>query len=117
MLSEAQKQFIFKRSLFQKISSYITWSIGLSTAAAWLLMYWLKPQMVNPQAVLAIIKDKSDSGVDMSQITDIAIMAVTGATAISVVFLTIILLVFVMQSCNKKEKKYLEIIAALDKQE
>jgi len=85
MLTETQKQFIFKRSLFQKVSGYIAWSVGVSTAMAWGLMYWLKPEMVNPQAVLAILKAKKDSGVDVSQLTDIAILAVTGASAISMV--------------------------------
>lgn len=117
MLSEAQKQFIFKRTLFQKISSYITWSIGLSTAAAWGLMYLLKPEMVNPQAVLILIKEKNESGVDFSQISEIAIMAVTGATAISVVFLIIIFLAVLMSGWNKKEKQYLDIIANLEKEQ
>ncbi len=114
MLSESQKQFIFKRSLFQKISGYLTWSIGFSTAAAWGLVYWFKPEMVDPQAVLALLKDKSSSGVDLTQLTDIAVLAVTGATAVSALFLLIILLAFIMSSWNKKEKKYLEIIASLE---
>lgn len=115
MLSEAQKQFIFKRSLFQKISGYITWSIGLSTAIAWGLMYWLKPEMVSPQAVLALLKEKSNNGVDLSQLTDVAVLAVTGATAVSALFVIIILLSFGMNSWNKKEKQYLQIIATLEK--
>lgn len=115
MLTETQKQFIFKRSLFQKISGYIAWSIGFSTAVAWGLMYWLKPQMVNPQAVLALLKEKSDSGMDLSQVTDIAVLAVTGATAISALFVMIILLAFIMNSWSKKEKQYLDIINSLEK--
>ncbi len=55
MLTQAQQQFIFKRTLFQKISGYIVWSIGVTTALAWGLMFLLKPEMVNPQAVLALI--------------------------------------------------------------
>ena len=115
MLTETQKQFIFKRSLFQKISGYVSWSIGFSTAAAWGLMYWLKPQMVSPQAVLTLLKEKSDSGLDLSQLTDIAVLAVTGATAISALFVMIILLAFIMNSWSKKEKQYLEIINSLEK--
>ena len=115
MLTETQKQFIFKRSLFQKISGYISWSIGFSTAAAWGLMYWLKPEMVNPQAVLALLKEKSDSGIELTQLTDIAVLAVTGATAISALFVIIILIAYTMNSWNKKEKQYLDIIARLEK--
>ncbi len=58
MLTETQKQFIFKRSLFQKVSGYTAWSVGVSSAVAWGLMYWLKPEMVNPQAVLSLLKAK-----------------------------------------------------------
>jgi len=115
MLTETQKQFIFKRSLFQKISAYIAWSIGFSTAAAWGLMYWLKPEMVSPQAVLSLLKEKSDNGLDLTQFTDIAVLAVTGATAISALFVIIILLAVILNSWNKKEKQYLEIIDSLEK--
>ncbi len=115
MLSQAQQQFIFKRTLFQKVSGYIVWSLGLTTVLAWGLMFLLKPEMVSPQAVLTIIKAKTDSGIDVTQLTDIVVLAVTGATAISAVFISILLLVFVMRSCNKKEQQYLEIIAALEK--
>lgn len=115
MLTQAQQQFIFKRTLFQKISGYIVWSIGVTTALAWGLMFLLKPEMVNPQAVLALIKSKHDSGIDLTQLTDIAVLAVTGATAVSAVFVSILLLVFVMRAGNKKEQQYLEIIAALKK--
>ncbi|MCU7834308.1 MAG: hypothetical protein KZQ83_03560 [gamma proteobacterium symbiont of Taylorina sp.] len=115
MLSESQKQFIFKRSLFQKISGYLSWSIGFSTAIAWGLIYWLKPEMVNPQMVLALLQEKRDSGIDISQLTDISVLAVTGATAISAFFVMIIILVFAMNSWNKKEKQYLEIISSLEK--
>lgn len=115
MLTEIQKQFIFKRSLLQKISGYIAWSIGFSTAAAWGLMYWFKAEMVSPQAVLALLKEKSDSGIDLTQLTDIAVLAVTGAAAISGVFVIIILMAFIMSSWSKKEKHYLDIIASLEK--
>lgn len=115
MLTEAQKQFIFKRSLFQKISAYITWSIGLSSAIAWLLVFWLKPEMVSPQAVLALITEKRNSGIDLTQLTDIAVLAVTGATAVSAIFVVLIVMSFLMNSWHKKEKQYLEIIARLEK--
>ncbi len=92
MLSQAQQQFIFKRTLFQKVSGYIVWSLGLTTVLAWGLMFLLKPEMVSPQAVLTIIKAKTDSGIDVTQLTDIVVLAVTGATAISAVFISILLL-------------------------
>lgn len=116
MLTEKQKQFIFKRTLFQKISGYVTWSIGLSTAAAWGFIYWFKPELVNPQAVLGLLKEKRDSGMDLTQLTDIAVLAVTGATAISALFVLIILIAYIMNSWSKKEKQYLDIIAQLDKE-
>jgi len=115
MLSESQKQFIFKRSLFQKIAGYLHWSIGFSTSIAWGLIYWLKPEMVNPQAVLSLLKEKNEQGVDLSQLTDISILAVTGVTAFSGLFLMIIILAFAMNSWHKKEKQYLEIISTLEK--
>lgn len=115
MLTETQKQFIFKRTLFQKISGYIAWSIGFSTAAAWGLIYWFKPELVNPQAVLGILKEKSDSGIDLTQLTDVAVLAVTGASAISALFVLIILIAFTMNSWSKKEKQYLDIISQLEK--
>ena len=115
MLTETQKQFIFKRALFQKISGYISWSIGGSAAAAWGLIYLFKPEMVSPDAVLALLKEKSVRGIDLTQLTDVAVLAVTGATAISALFVIIILLAFVMNSWGKKEKQYLDIIAHLEK--
>jgi len=117
MLSKTQKQFIFKRTLFQKISGYLTWSIGFSTVVTWGLVYWFKPEMVYPQAVLAMLKDKKDSGIDLTQLTDIAVLAVTGATAVSALFLLLIILAFIMNSWNKKEKQYLKIIERLEKEQ
>ncbi|WP_198266374.1 hypothetical protein [sulfur-oxidizing endosymbiont of Gigantopelta aegis] len=114
MLTETQKQFIFKRSLFQKVSGYTAWSVGVSSAVAWGLMYWLKPEMVNPQAVLSLLKAKKDSGIDMSQFTDIAVLAVTGASAVSAVFILLILLAVMLNSWAKKEKRYLDIIKHLE---
>lgn len=115
MLSETQKQFIFKRTLFQKISGYLTWSIGVSTAIAWGLIFWLKPEMVDPQTVLSLLKEKREIGVDLSQLTDISILAVTGVSAISALFFMIIIMALFMVSWNKKEKQYLDIIHALEK--
>ena len=117
MLSESQKQFIFKRSLFHKISGYLVWSIGLSTAAAWCVMWWLKPTMVNPQAVLDLLKTKKDAGIELSPVTDIALLAVTGSTAVSAFFVILLVLVFFMRNWNKKEHQYLEIIEHLQKQD
>ena len=113
MLSESQKQFVFKRTLFHKISNYLTWSIGCSTIITWGLIYWLKPEMVNPQAVLELLQEKKESGVDLSQITDISILAVSGVTAISALFFLLIVLTLIMNSCNKRERQYLEIITSL----
>ncbi len=115
MLSETQRQFIFKRTLFQKISGYIAWSIGTSTALAWGIIYWFKPEMVSSQAVLALLKEKTDSGQDLTQLTDIALLAVTGATALSALFVLVIVQTVIMNSWNKKEKKYLDIIDSLQK--
>ena len=115
MLTETQKQFIFKRSLFQKVSGYISWSIGFFTAVAWGIMFWLKPELVSPQAVLALLKEKTDNGQDLTQFTDIAVLAVTGVTAISALFIMIIFIAFIMSSWSKKEKQYLEIIQSLEK--
>ena len=115
MLSQSQKQFIYKRSLFQKIAAYLSWSIGISAAITWGLIFWLKPQMVDPQAVLALLQEKNESGVDLTQMADISILAVTGVTAISALFFMIIILAMFMLVWNKKEKQYLEIIRCLEK--
>ncbi len=115
MLTEKQTQFIFKRTMFQKISAYISWSVGFSTAAAWGVIYWFKPEMVSSQSVLELIKGKNDSGIDLTHITDIALLAVTGATAVSALFVLIILLAIMMNIWGKKEKQYLDIIAQLEK--
>ncbi len=117
MLSDAQKQFIFKRTMFQKISGYLAWSIGLSSSIAWGFIFWFKPEMVNPQAVLALLKTKTDNGVNMTQVTDLAILAVTGATAISALFFFVLLMSFVLYSSSKKEQEYLSIIEHLEKQQ
>jgi len=113
MLSQKQQQFIFKRALFQKISSYLSWSIGVSGLLAWGLMYWLKPEMVDPQTVLDLLKEKKQSGLDLTPLTDISVLAVTGATAVSVVFVMIIIIAFIMNAANKREKQYLDIIKNL----
>jgi len=116
MLTETEKQFIFKRSLFQKVAAYIAWSVGASTALAWGIMFWFKPEMVNSQAVLDLLKEKTANGHDLTQVTDIAILAVTGATAMSVMFVLIILIAVVLNSFTKKEKTYLSIIEHLEKE-
>ena len=107
-LSDAQQQFIFKRSFFQQISGYAGWSIALSAVAAWLLLYWLKPTLVSTTYILQLLKDKQ---IDMLQLAE---LAVTGATAISAIFVLIFVLAMMIVSFAKKEKKYLEIIRSLD---
>ncbi|MCK5697227.1 MAG: hypothetical protein KAI02_03640 [Gammaproteobacteria bacterium] len=116
MLTKTEKQFIFKRSLFQKVAGYIAWSVGVSTALAWGIMFWFKPEMVNSQAVLALLKEKTANGYDLTPVTDIAVLAVTGATAMSVMFVLIILIAVILNSFVKKEKMYLSIIAHLEQE-
>ncbi len=116
MLTEIEKQFIFKRSLFQKVTAYIAWTVGASSALAWGIMFWFKPEMVNPQAVLNLLKEKTANGQDLTPVTDIAILAVTGATAVSVMFVLIILIAIILHSFTKKEKIYLSIIKHLEKE-
>lgn len=113
MLTETEKQFIFKRTLVQKVTPYVVWSIASFTALAWGLMYWLKPETVSSQAVLDLLAEKTKSGQDLTQMTDIAVLAVTGATTLSAVFLFIILLAIVMNFFHKKEQRYLSIISKL----
>ncbi len=108
MLSETQQQFIFKRSLFQRVSGYISWSIGLSALAAWGLIYWLKPVLVSPDALLAQLKAKSLSYQQLAEI------AVTGSSAISALFFIIMFVAFMMYFWGKKEKQYLDIIKQLE---
>ena len=108
MLTEMQRQFIFKRSLFQRVSGYISWSIGLSALAAWGLIYWLKPVLVSPQVLLQQLKANTLSQQELAEI------AVTGTAAISALFIFIIFYALSMLLWSKKEKKYLDIIEQQD---
>jgi len=85
-LSDEQQQFIFKRSFFQQIGIYAGWSIALSAVVAWFLLYWLKPTLVSTAYILQLLKDKQ---IDILQLAE---LAVTGATAVSAIFI----LIFVM---------------------
>lgn len=109
MLTSTQKQFIIKRSLFQRVSAYLCWSIGLSTLAAWGLIYWLKPVLVSPEALLDQLKAKTMTHQQLAEI------AVTGSSAISALFFIIIFIALMMYFWGKKEKQYLDIIKQLDK--
>ena len=109
MLSDAQQQFIFKRTLFQRVSGYISWSIGLSAFAAWGLIYWLKPELVSPDALLEQLQAKT---ITFAQLAEIAL---TGSSAISALFFIIIFVAFMMYFWGKKEKQYLDIIKQLEK--
>jgi len=111
MLTDKQHQFIFKRSLFQRMSAYISWSIGLSALAAWGLIYWLKPVLVSPDALLAELKAKTMTYQELAEI------AVTGSSAITAVFFIIIFVAFMMYFWGKKEKQYLDIIKQLELKE
>ena len=110
MLTDSQQQFIIKRSLFQRISAYTSWSIGLSAFAAWGLIYWLKPELVSPNALLGQLKAKTMTFQELAEI------AVTGASAISAMFFIIIFIAFMMYFWGKKEKQYLDIIKQLKEQ-
>jgi len=109
-LSDEQQQFIFKRSFFQQIGAYAGWSIGLSAVAAWLLLLWLKPTMVSTSTILQMLKDKQ---LDTLQLAE---LAVTGATAVSAVFVLIFVMAMMIVSAAKKERRYLDIIRSLEQE-
>jgi len=107
-LSDEHKQFIFKRTFFQQIGAYVGWSIALSAVVAWLILYWLKPTMVSTASILQLLKDKQ---IDTLQLAE---LAVTGATAVSAIFVLIFVMAMMIVSFAKKEKTYMEIIRSLE---
>ena len=107
MLTQTQQQFIFKRTMFQRLSGYFAWSIGLSGLAGWGLIYWLKPALVSPGVLLELIKAREVSQLQLAE------LAVTGTAAISALFFAIVFIALMLFSWSKKEQKYLQIITAL----
>lgn len=106
-LSDEQQQFLFKRSFFQQIGVYVGMSIGASAVVAWLLLYWLKPTLVSTSTILQLIRDKQIETIQLAE------LAVTGATAVTAIFVLIFAMAMMIVSFAKKERKYLEIIQSL----
>lgn len=103
-LTQAQQQFLFKRRFYQQIGVLVGWSFAGTAAIAWGLLYWLKPSLVSSSYVLQLIRDKQIEYVQLAE------LAVTGASAISGIFILIGVLAYVVASNAKKERQYLEII-------
>ena len=98
MLTDRQQQFILKRSLFQRVSAYISWSIGLSALTAWGLVYWLKPVLVSPEALLGQLKAKTMTYQQLAEI------AVTGSSAVSALFFIIIFIAVMIYFWGKRSR-------------
>jgi NADH:ubiquinone oxidoreductase subunit 2 (subunit N) len=107
-LDNKQKQFLFKRLFFSQINGLAAWGIITSAISGWLLVYWLKPILVSSSYILQLLKDKS---IDHQQLAE---QAVTGASAISALFVLLVFIAIMMLSFAKKEKQYLKIIELLE---
>jgi len=110
-LSEQQKQFLFKREIMMTMTHYGAWGIIFSAIAAWGLLYWLKPVLVSSSTILQLLREKSIEFIDLAE------LAVTGATAITGLFILLLFIALMMISFAKKEKQYFEIIEKLRKKE
>lgn len=106
-LTKTHKQFLFKRLFFSHVNVIGAWGILISSITAWGLLYWLKPSLVSSKHILQLLKDK------MIEQTQLAELAVTGASAISLVLILLGFIAMMMLSFAKKEKQYLQIIQSL----
>ncbi len=106
-LSLQQKQFLYKRLFFSSITSIAAWGIVTSTIVAWSLLYWLKPTLVSSSHVLKLLTDKAISFITLAE------LAVTGASAVTAIFVLLVFFALMMLSFGKKEKQYLDIIDTL----
>ncbi|MFK5894508.1 MAG: hypothetical protein QM504_14910 [Pseudomonadota bacterium] len=106
-LSEEDKTFLYKRLFFSQITAIAAWGIIISAATAWLLLYWLKPSLVSSAHLLQLLKDKT---IDYLQLAE---LAVTGASAVTALFVLLVFIALMMLSFAKKEMQYLKIINAL----
>lgn len=110
-LNNNQKQFLYKRLFFSSINAIAAWGIITSAITAWLLLYWLKPALVSSTHILQLLKDKK---IDYLQLAE---FAVTGASAVTAIFVLLIIIAMLMLSFGKKEKQYLKIIHSLQNKE
>jgi len=106
-LSSDEKQFLYKRLFFSQITSIAAWGIITSTIAAWFLLYWLKPSLVSSSHILQLLKDKVITHIQLAE------LAVTGASAVTAVFVLLVFIAIMMISFAKKEKQYFEIIKVI----
>jgi len=106
-LSENEKQFLVKRQFFYAITRFTAWGIMLSGVSAWGILYWLRPALVDSGHILSLLEQKK---IDFIQLAEIA---VTGASAMSALFLMLVFIAMMLFSSAKKEKQYLDIIEKL----
>lgn len=83
----------------------------LSALFAWLMLLWFKPAWINISLLLSLIRQKSLTFVQLAE------LAVTGAAAISAVFVLLVLLGLQLWYANKKQRRLLAIIQQLEQQE
>jgi hypothetical protein len=107
LLKEKQKQFLFKRLFFSQVNAIAAWGVVCSAITAWSLLYWLKPTLVSSSLILQLLEDKK---IDSLQLAE---LAVTGASAITLIFILLAFIGLMMLSFSKKEKQYLQIIQSM----
>ncbi len=106
-LKEKHKQFLFKRLFFSQVNTIAAWGVISSAITAWCLLYWLKPTLVSSSLILQLLKDKLINPLQLAEI------AVTGASAITALFILLVFIGLMMLSFSKKEKQYLQVIQSM----
>ena len=109
-LSNEQNQFLIKRQFFYSITRFTAWGIMISSIAAWAILYWLKPTLVDSSHLLNLLAEKQITFLQLAE------LAVTGASAVSAIFFLFIFIAGMLFSSAKKEQQYIEIIEKLKNQ-
>jgi len=109
-LSNEQNQFLIKRQFFYSITRFTAWGIMISSIAAWAILYWLKPTLVDSSHLLNLLAEKQITFLQLAE------LAVTGASAVSAIFFLFIFIAGMLFSSAKKEQQYIEIIEKLKSQ-
>jgi hypothetical protein len=108
VLSDKEKNFLYKRLFFSQVNVIAAWGVVISSVTAWMLLYWLKPGLVSSSHLLQLLKTKSIDHIQLAE------LAVTGASAVTALFILLVFIALMMLSFAKKEKQYLTIINSLN---
>ena len=106
-----EKNFLIKRAFVQSITRISAISLILAALLALVLLFWLKPELINTSYLLELIKNEK---IDFLQLAEIA---VTGTSVMVTVFVLIIVIAYMMLTNSKNEKIYQNIINKLSKED